>query len=139
MRLNYHFGFRMFCLCIFLQMGVCVSMRAQQTTQEDGTNGLLWKDAPTMQLIIQSELTETNTELAKPNLTDWSTAILEAYKSFLTHTQSKMAGSKDMGQLLDSSYEFIKTETVQNVAARKMVLDDMKAKQQDLVLKLTFN
>ena len=139
MRRNYHFGFRMFCLCFFLQLGISLSMQAQQTIHDAGDNGLLWKDAATMQLIIQTELTETNTELVKPNLTDWSTAMLEAYKSFLTHTQSKMAGSTNMVQLLDSSYGFIKTETVINTAARKMVLDDMVAKQQELVLKLTFN
>ena len=139
MRYNYHFGFKTLCLCFFVQIGVILSMHAQQTMHDAGDNGLLWKDVATIELIIQEELTETNAELAKPNLTDWSTAMLDAYKSFLTHTQSKMAVSMNMSQLLDSSYEFIKTETVQNAAARKMVLDDMKAKQQDLVLKLTFN
>ncbi len=88
MKLNYHFVLRVFCLSLLLQLGASLSMRAQQTVYDAGDNDLLWKDAATMQQIIQTELTETNLELVKPNLTDWSVAMLEAYKSFLTHTQS---------------------------------------------------
>lgn len=110
-----------------------------QAPVEAGQSGLQWKDKATMQLVVQQEITATNTELAKPNLTDWSTAMLEAYKSFLTFTQPKMAASSDMSVLLNQAYDWIKTEAVQNVPARQMVLDDMKAKQQELILKLTFN
>ncbi len=92
-----------------------------------------------MEKVVQQEISETNTSLAKPNLTDWSMAMLEAYKSFLLHTQANMQGAKDMNLVLDQAYAWIKTEPVQNAPARIMVLDDMKAKQTELMLKLTFN
>jgi hypothetical protein len=116
-------------------------LAAQSPAIEAGatSSGLLWKDQATMQQIVQDELAATNTDLAKPNLTDWSTAMLEAYKSLLTFTQSNMAGAKDMGVVLDDAYAWIKTEVVADVKARQMVLDDMKEKQRELMLKLTFN
>ncbi|HMX40477.1 MAG TPA: hypothetical protein PKD78_09120 [Saprospiraceae bacterium] len=110
-----------------------------QAAVESGQSGPQWKDRATQQQIVQQELAITNTELAKPNLTDWSTAMLEAYKSFLTFTEPKMKSAGDMGALLDQAYQWIKTETVQNAAMRQMVLDDMKAKQQELIYKLTWN
>lgn len=99
-----------------------------------------WKGQAVMEQVVQQEIAETNASLALPNLTDWSTAMLEAYKSFLLHTQANMQAGKDMGAVLDQAYIWIKTEPVQSATpARLMVLDDMKAKQVELMLKLTFN
>ena len=51
-----------------------------------------------------------------------------------------MQAGKDMSAVLDQAYIWIKTEPVQSATpARLMVLDDMKAKQVELMLKLTFN
>jgi hypothetical protein len=102
-------------------------------------NAFQWRDQVAMQQIIQTEITLTNASLTQPNLTDWSKAMLEAYRSFLGYTQSNMSGAKDMSVVLDQAYAWIKSEPVPNVPARKMVLDDMKAKQNELILKLTFN
>lgn len=114
---------------------------AQNSAAEAGLNKyeLLWKDQAVMQQIVQDELAATITDLAKPNLTDWSTAMLEAYKSMLLFTQSNMSDTKDMGVVLDDAYAWIKTEPVADVKARQMVLDDMKEKQRELTQKLTFN
>ncbi len=126
-----------------LFMGNQLSAQTASPTLEASTSvsSFLWKDQATMQQIVQQEITETDVSLAKPNLTDWSTAMLEAYKSFLAHTQANMQGAKDMGMgfVLDQAYAWIKNESVLNAAVRLMVLDDMKAKQVELTLKLTFN
>ena len=98
-----------------------------------------WKDFAAMQQVVQAELLATNVSLNQPNLTDWSTAMLKAYKSFLSYTQVNMQASNDMGPVLDQAYEWIKGEPVLDAPARLMVLDDMKAKQVELILKLTFN
>lgn len=123
-----------------LFLGNQLAAQANSPATDAGlANGLLWKDQVAMEKVVQQEISETNTSLAKPNLTDWSMAMLEAYKSFLLHTQANMQGAKDMNLVLDQAYAWIKTEPVQNAPARIMVLDDMKAKQTELMLKLTFN
>lgn len=125
-----------------LFMGNQLAAQANSPATDAGLatpNGLLWKDQATMEQVIQQEISETNASLALPNLTDWSKAMLDAYKSFLLHTQSNMQGGKDMGDTLDKAYAWIKAEPVQHQPSRDMVLDDMKAKQTELMLKLTFN
>lgn len=118
-----------------------LSAQTNHPATDAGLNkyGLLWRDQATMEQIVQDELNATNTDLAKPNLTDWTTAMLESYKSFLLFTQSNMSSAKDMGAVLDDAYAWIKVEPVADVKARNMVLDDMKAKQSELTQKLTFN
>jgi len=134
------------CAMVFLALVLaCLpsgnGLAAQSAATEAGLNkyGLIWKGQSAMQQIVQDELTTTNTDLAKPNLTDWSTAMLEAYKSMLLFAQSNMLDTKDMGVVLDDAYAWIKTEPVADVKARQMVMDDMKEKQRELTQKLTFN
>jgi len=115
-------------------------LAAQSPALEAGiSNDVQWKDFAVMQQVVQAEILATNVLLAQPNLTDWTTAMLKAYKSFLFYTQVNMQPSNDMGPVLDQAYEWIKGEPVQDAPARLMVLDDMKAKQVELILKLTFN
>lgn len=97
-----------------------------------------WRPLGEMQQIVQLELDDTNAALVQPNLTDWSLAMLEAYRSFLQQTQNGLS-TKNMSDVLENAYQWIKTEPVSNQAARNMVLDDMRAKQTELRSKLTFN
>ncbi len=116
-------------------------LTAQNPAIEAGitSSTVQWKSFAVMQQVVQQEILATNVTLAQPNLTDWTTAMMQAYKSFLAYTQANMQASSDMGAVLDQAYDWIKGEPVQNVPARLMVLDDMKAKQIELILKLTFN
>ncbi len=116
-----------------------LSTNAQVSTISTNSSTFQWKDRAVMEQIIQQELTETNASLALPNLTDWSTAMLEAYRSFLTTTQSSMNDEKDMMVVLDVALSQVKTEQVSNQASRNMVLDEMNAKQGELIQKLTYN
>ncbi len=104
-------------------------------------NGYQWKDQQTIQQIVQEELTQTLEDLTLPGLTDWSNAMLEAYKSFLTFTRVGMAEShgEDMIVILDTAFNNMRTEDIEHPENRIMVMDDMHAKQVELVQKLTFN
>jgi hypothetical protein len=102
------------------------------------SSGFEWKDQATIQQVIQQELTQTNAALSVPNLTDWSQAMLEAYRSLLTFTQAEMPGNHDMQGVLDKAFHQMEIEPVQDPKFRAMVIDDMKAKQVELVQKLTF-
>lgn len=86
---------------------------------------------------MQQEITKTTSELSAQGLTDWSTAMLEAYKSLLLNTQAGMHESDDMPYVFDKAFVQMQNEPVQNPESRKMVLDDMKAKQVELIQKLT--
>ncbi len=99
--------------------------------------GLEWKSQVAIQQIIQQELVLTNNELAGPNVTDWSTAMLEAYRSLLTYTQAEMQVNHDMPSVMDKAFLQMQTETVPNQSFRAMVLDDMQAKKVELIQKLT--
>jgi hypothetical protein len=113
-------------------------MNAQANSSlTENTNGLVWKDKLTIEQIVQQEITKTTAALASQGLTDWSTAMLEAYKSLLLYTQLGMQESHDMPDILDKAFIQMENESVQNPDSRKMVLDDMKAKQVELIQKLT--
>ena len=123
------------------QLAAQTNNPAIESGQQTGysASGFKWRGQVAMEQIVQQELSETNASLALPNLTDWTTAMLGAYKSFLLYAQTDMQGGKDMNVVLDKAYAWIKTEPVQDKAMRNMVLDDMKAKQIELEMKLTFN
>lgn len=98
-----------------------------------------WKDLVTIENIIEKELSDTEAALTLPDLTDWSTAMLEAYQSLLNFTKLEMTQSNDhdMIAILDQAFYQMQNEPVQNPKSRAMVIDDMKAKQTELILKLT--
>lgn len=98
-----------------------------------------WKDQATMNSIVQQELTDTNNALAMPNQTDWSDAMLNAYRSFLQFAQTEMASNHDTEAALNLAYKLTQTEVVPNPAARAMVMDDLHQKRVELEQKLTFN
>lgn len=92
-----------------------------------------------MNSIIQQELTDTNNALAMPNQTDWSDAMLKAYRSFLQFAQTNVPGNHDMEAALNQAYKSTQTEVVPDPAARAMVMDDLYQKRVELEQKLTFN
>lgn len=118
--------------------GLNAQVSAVATAGTHNGGDFQWKDQATMQQVIQQELAQTNTSLAMPGLTDWSSAMLEAYRSLLTFTQAEMQGKQDMPGVVDRAFTSMQTETVQDPASRAMVMDDMRAKQVELVQKLTF-
>lgn len=99
--------------------------------------GFQWKDKSAMEQIVQQELDKTSAALVVPDLTDWTTATLEAYRSFLIFTQAEMQLTHETSKALDKAYDDMKTENVQHPESRAMVLDDMKAIQTELIQKLT--
>ncbi|MBK9982992.1 MAG: hypothetical protein IPP15_11315 [Saprospiraceae bacterium] len=126
------------CLVALIFMASISLMNAQANSSLIGSaNGLSWKDKLTIEQIVQQEITKTTSELSAQGLTDWSTAMLEAYKSLLLNTQAGMHESDDMPYVLDKAFVQMQNEPVQNPESRKMVLDDMKAKQVELIQKLT--
>lgn len=102
------------------------------------SDGFQWKSPSEVQQIIQQELDQTNATLALPNLTDWSTAMLDAYRSLLTYAKAEVQVNHDFPNALDKAFNQMKNESVPNPPARAMVMDDMQAKKVELVQKLTY-
>ena len=129
-------------VCIVILAGLILpngNLNAQAVALfTDPSGGLQWKDQVTIEQVIQQELTETNASLTMPNLTDWSSAMLAAYRSLLTYTQAQLQENHDIQDVLDKAYVLMQMEPVQQPASRAMVLDDMKAKQVELAQKLSF-
>lgn len=129
-----------FFLCLVL--GTSFSdLQAQSSTSIAGgiatQGGLEWKSSSAIQQILQQELLVTNNELAGPNVTDWSTAMLEAYRSLLIYTEAEMQVNHDMPSVMDKAFVQMATETVSDPKFRAMVMDDMQAKKIELIQKLT--
>lgn len=119
----------------------CAGLNAQVAaiSAPGSGNGLQWKSQTTMTLTLQQELTTTNTALLQPNLTDWSEAMLLGYRSLLTYTQTQMQvqGSQKMPSVMDKALQLTLAEPVQQPLSRSAVADDLKAKQVELIQKLT--
>ena len=117
------------------------SLQAQSTTSivpgTETVGGLNWKDQGTIMQIVQQELSATNNSLAQPNITDWSTAMLEAYRSLLSYTQLEIQVNHDMPSAIEKAFVQMRTEVVSYPAARAMVMDDMQAQKIELIQKLT--
>jgi hypothetical protein len=115
------------------------SSQGQSVASNDASSGYNWKPSIEINQIIQAELAAAEAVLVQPNLTDWTTAMMEAYRSYLTFAQVDLQQGKDNLISLNKAYDWIKTETVPDPPSRAMVMDDMKAKQAELILKLSYN
>ncbi|MGB4849686.1 MAG: hypothetical protein WBP41_17305 [Saprospiraceae bacterium] len=137
-RILFSFLLKQFFVALVLVVS-CSKLSAQVSPSfAQGTSGFQWKDKSAIEQIVQQELDKTSAALTVPDLTDWTLATLEAYRSFLIFTQAEMQVTHEMSEALDKAYDDMKTENVQNPESRAMVLDDMKAIQTELVQKLTY-
>lgn len=126
------------CLITLIFMTCFSAINGQANSSFSGTaNGLQWKERLAIEQILQEEITKTTADLASMGLTDWSTAMQEAYKSLLLNAQSGMHESHDMTDVLDKAFLQMQNEPVEHPESRAMVLDDMRAKLVELIQKLT--
>jgi hypothetical protein len=124
---------------VIVMTAFCLATDSQTASLSQIGDGPQWKDMATINSVLQQELTDTNNALSLPNLTDWTIAISEAYRSFLLHAQAEIPQGHDIPSALDKAYELAKTEPVADPKARAMVIDDLKGKQVELAMKISFN
>lgn len=116
------------------------SLNAQTALGSNASPGWNWKSQPQIDQILQQELTETDNALSQPNLTDWASASYSAYRSLLVFTQEELQqGKQDVLAALQTAFERMKTEPVSNATARSWVIDDMDAKKNELIVRLSEN
>lgn len=117
----------------FTGIGIAQSINA---TYDLPIEGYFWKDHEAIIQILDAEITTTTTELAQPN-SGKNKEILIAYNSLLNHTKNLIIKETGIYEVLDMAFELMINEDSKEYQ-RALIKNEMKIKQQELLLKLTY-